>query len=123
LGWDFGWVAPLVHRVIQPAIQMLKSSSSAGSAYCSLGVRYRQWSDDTIPWSEITDVTVWRYKRQKVILLHLKHPDRFSARGLVAKFAAINRRLTGGDISISMTATDRSFDEAMAAIQQFRHAS
>ena len=41
-------------------------------------------------------------------------------RGLAAKLAFLNRKLTGGDISISMTATDRSYDEAMAAIEHFR---
>jgi len=87
------------------------------------GVFWRPWSDCTIPWSEIADVTVWKHQRQKAIVLHLTDPVRFPARGLTRKFGGANRYLTGGDISISLTGTDRSFEEAMWAIEQFRSAA
>ncbi len=84
------------------------------------GIRSTPWSDQTIPWSEITDVTTWSHRRQNMIILHLRDPSRFPGRGIGAMLAGANRRLTGGDIWISMTATDRSFEEAMSAIAQFR---
>lgn len=86
----------------------------------SSGIRWFPWSDQFIPWSEIDEVTTWSYGRQQAIILHLRHPDRFPGRGLAAKLSSANRMLTGGDISISLTGTDRSFDEAMSAIGQFR---
>lgn len=87
------------------------------------GIRWRPRSDDLIPWSEIIDVTTWSYKGQKTIVLHLSNADRFPGRGLTAKLAAANRTLTGGHISISLTGTDRSYGEAMAAIAHFRNAT
>lgn len=83
------------------------------------GIRSAQWSDQTIPWSEITDITVWSFKKQKSIILHLHDPARFPGRGVAAMLASANRKLTAGDVSISLTGTDRSFDEAMSAIALF----
>ena len=83
-------------------------------------VRWILWSDDLIPWSEITDVTTWAYNRQRGIVLHLRNPERFQGRGVPKMLAGANRRMTGGDISISLGGTNRSFEEAMAAITRFR---
>ena len=84
------------------------------------GIRWRDWSNHTIPWAEITDVTIWEYRRQKFIILHLRDGSRFPSRGIQAPFSAINRALTGGDIAITLAATDRSFNDAMAAVARFR---
>jgi hypothetical protein len=83
------------------------------------GVRWHSWSDDLIPWSEVQDVTIWSYRRQKCIVLHLRDPELFPGRGLAAMLAGANRKMTGGDISISLTGTDRTFEDAMAAIESF----
>ena len=87
------------------------------------GVRYVLWSDSIIPWHEITDVTQWAHQRQKVVVLHLRDPARFPGRGMAGLLAGANRKLTGGDVSISLTGTDRSFDDAMAAIVHYRQAT
>jgi hypothetical protein len=84
------------------------------------GIRSAPWSDQTIPWSEIVNVTTWGYMRQRSIILHLRDPARFPGRGLAALLAGANRKLTGGDIGISLTGTDRSLNEAMSAIESFR---
>ena len=84
------------------------------------GIQWRRWSDDLIPWSEITDVTTWQHKGQKAIVLHLRDAARFPGRGLMGWAGKANRALTGGDIGITMTGTDRSTDEAMAAIEHYR---
>jgi hypothetical protein len=86
----------------------------------SAGVRSMQWSNQTIPWSEIVDVTTWSFKRQKAIVLHLRDKARFPAHGVAAMFAGLNRNLTGGDISISLTGTNRTVEDALSAIQHFR---
>src|SRR5438132_1378818 len=72
------------------------------------GVRVANWSEDTIPWSEITRVTTWRGK-QRLIVLHLRNPDRFPGRRWAAFIAAANRPWTSGDISFRLDGTDRSF--------------
>jgi len=84
------------------------------------GVRWTPWSDLTVPWSEVTDVTTWNYKRNKTIVLHLRNPKQFPCKRSLGIFAGANRMLTGGDVSISLTATDRTFSEAMSAIERFR---
>lgn len=87
------------------------------------GVRFCSWSEETVPWSEIKRVSVWSYRRQKAIVLHLRNPDRFPGRGLAGTLAGANRSLTGGHISLNLTGTDRSFADAMAAIQRFKPVS
>lgn len=84
------------------------------------GVQSAQWSEETIPWSEIIDVTIWSYKRQKTIVLHLRDRARFPGRGIAALLAGVGRSMTGGDISISLTGTNRSFADALASIERFR---
>lgn len=84
------------------------------------GIVWQQWSNQLIPWTEITDITTWSHRRQKAIVLHLNDPARFPGRGLAAKLAGANRTLTGGDIAISLTGTNRSYDDAMEAIARFK---
>lgn len=89
----------------------------------SFGVLWIPWSDQLIPWSEIRDVTTWNYKHQRFIVLHLRDATRFPGRGLSSRLAGSNRMLTGGDISISLTGTNRSYGDAMEAIERFRLAN
>jgi hypothetical protein len=86
----------------------------------SSGIRWRRWSEQTIPWTEVTDVTTWSLSGQNVIVLHLRDGAKFPGKGLLAASAGVNRKMTGGDISISVTGTDRRFAEALAAIEKFR---
>ena len=85
----------------------------------SSGIRSLSWSDKTIPWSEIRGVTVWNYGSHAWIVLHLSNPSLFPGRGASSWLGAVRRKLTGGDILLSMVATDRTIEEAMAAIDQF----
>ena len=85
------------------------------------GLRSAPWSERTIPWTDITDVTTWSLNGQTTIVLHLSDPARFPGRGLAALLAKANRGFTGGDISISLTGTDRTTEEALRAIDHFRH--
>lgn len=87
------------------------------------GIRWAPWSNHVIPWSHITDVTTWSQNRQKHIVLHLADPSLFPGQGLAGKFTSANRRLTGGDIAINVTPTDRSYAEALEAIARFRSAA
>lgn len=84
------------------------------------GIRWAEWCDQTIPWEEISDVTEWRYKSTKSIILHLRDPSRFRGKGLAGLAGHANRALTGGDVGITLSGTDRKFDEAMSAIATFR---
>ncbi|WP_226633745.1 STM3941 family protein [Novosphingobium profundi] len=87
------------------------------------GIRWAGWSNQTIPWEEISDVTEWRHKGTKSIILHLRDPSRFPVEGpavLTGLSGRANRAITGGDVSITLLGTDRKFDEAILAIATFR---
>lgn len=84
------------------------------------GIISSSWSDQVIPWNEITDVTVIGYSGQKSIALHLQNPDHFPGRGLSAILDRVNRKLIGGDVLISVNGANRTHEEAMAAIDHFR---
>lgn len=115
-GWSsvivFGFAGTLsIRRAFDNRVQLLIGS---------VGIHSPHWSDNPIPWSEIIDVTTWSHSGQKMILLHLQNKDRYPGRGLTALLKQANRRLTGGDITISLTGSDREFDDALAAIAYFR---
>lgn len=84
------------------------------------GIHWTAWSEEMIPWSEILDVTTWQYKFQKMILLHLRDAERFPSASPLAKLSGASRALTGGDIAISLSGMNRSYNEAMEAISRFR---
>lgn len=84
------------------------------------GIFYSQWSDATIPWSQISEVTVRSYRSSRFIIIHLKDRRLYPGKGLAALLAGPNRMMTGGDISVSLSGTDRSYDEAISAIEQYR---
>jgi hypothetical protein len=84
------------------------------------GIYWKRWSHETIPWPEISEVITWSSSGQKFIVLHLKNPAQFPGSGVLGMLAAPNRALAGGHVQIFLTATDRSFGEAMAAIARFR---
>lgn len=84
------------------------------------GISFAAWSDQTIPWSEITDISEWSFRGQRSIILHLRDPGRFPGKGVLGFATRANRALTGGDVPISLTGTNRSFDDAVAAIARYR---
>lgn len=118
-----GWACIAFFGLCAVAIGMRFFDGKAQLVIGVKGIISSQWSDKLIPWSEISDVSTWSHKRQKLIILHLKNPDQFPGRGLAGKLAFANRVLTRGDLAISLTGTDRSFEEAMSAIEEFRSAS
>ncbi|WP_447953280.1 STM3941 family protein [Sphingopyxis chilensis] len=110
----FGVFAPMAFsRLLDDDVQIRISRS---------GIYYKQWSEQTIPWEEIAEISVWKFKRHKLPVLHLVHPGRYPSTTLSGKMARADRMLTGGDITITLTGMDCSFDEVVAAIQYHRSA-
>jgi hypothetical protein len=89
----------------------------------SAGVRYRRWSNQLIPWSQIREITTWTVRNQRGIALHLEDPSAFPGRLIPGALAKANRWFSGGDIHISLVGTDRSVDDALSALEQFRPTS
>lgn len=86
----------------------------------SAGVMVRWWSDDTIPWNEITEIAPLEINGVKSISLKLRDRKQYPPRGLAALLAGGDRLLTGWDLMISLSATDRQQFEALVAIDQFK---
>jgi len=120
LGMAMGWIVVAFFGLCAISIGRMFFETEALLRIDQHGIQWRRWSDDLIPWSEITDVTMWQHKAQKAIVLHLRDPAQFPGRGIMGWAGKANRALTGGDIGISMTGTDRSVSEAMAAIEHYR---
>lgn len=116
----FGWLGVIFFGLCFVAAVKRLLDNGEQLRIGAAGVRWALWSDQTIPWVEITDVTTWSVERQKGIVLHLRDPSRFPGRGPAAIFARVDRLLTGGHIAITLAGTDRSFDEALSAIARFR---
>jgi len=83
------------------------------------GVRWTPWSDQTLPWTEVADVTTWQFKGQKSLLLRLHDPCSFPAKTALAS-QGLNRAISGGDICISFAGTNRTIEEALSAVHRFR---
>jgi hypothetical protein len=83
------------------------------------GIYWKRYSDYTILWSDITNVSVWEFQRQKSIILTLRDPARYLSVESMGKLARANRALTGGDVAITLSGTDGRFDDAMAAIGHY----
>jgi hypothetical protein len=116
----WGWLTILFSGICAVAGAKLWWVNSERLRIGRSGIRWSGWSDQTIPWDEISDVTEWHYRNSKFIILHLRNPSLFPGKGFSGFAQPANRKLTGGDIGITLTGTDRKFAEATAAIAQFR---
>lgn len=117
-----GWAGVAVFGVF--GLMGLSKLFTAGEALRigPVGVQAAGWSDRPILWSEIRDITEWSHRGQRMIVLHLNDPSLYPAKGLRSLSARANRKLTGGDITLSLTGTDRGFEDAAEAIRRFRPA-
>lgn len=115
IGWIaiffFGLCAVVAGKRAMETEDMLRMGAS--------GIWFRPHSDDVIPWSEIKRVSSWEFRGSKSILLELHHPERYPAAGIAAALASANRSMTGADVAITLTGTDRSFEEAMTEIEGY----
>ncbi|MEP3226543.1 MAG: STM3941 family protein [Parasphingorhabdus sp.] len=121
--YAIGWICIIFFSLCAVAWTKKLFDDSEQLRIGATGIRWKKWSGQLIPWTEISNVTEWSYQRQRFIILDLRNPDMFPSEGLLAWLAKANQRLTGGDIALSLTGTNRNLDEAMAAIDRFRSMS
>lgn len=119
----FGWLSIAFFGLCSVIIGKKFLENGAQLIVSSEGITALNWSDKTIPWAQISDITMSSVHGQKFINLHLKNPEEFPGRGLAGKLAAINRKMTGGDVSISLNGTDKSFDGALSSIIHHRNSA
>lgn len=92
------------------------------------GIWFRPWSDEVIPWSAISRVAV-HYSRVRldrapipIHVLYLRDPAAYpyrAANPLQRRVQRYSRERDFGDITLSISDTDRSFDDLTDAINFF----
>ena len=115
-----GWASAVLCGIAGLALMKRLFDTNEELRISAAGIRWTRWSDQVVPWPEIRDITVWRVKGQKMIVLHLRDASLFPGRGVLGLTARANRALSGGDMVISLTGTDQSFDDAISAITRLR---
>lgn len=83
------------------------------------GVRWRQWSEATVPWSAIRNWSHRSMRGQQFICLELKDPSQFPGSSRAPWFGGINKAIGFGDITLNVVGTDRKFDELEAAVRRY----
>ncbi|WP_367184073.1 STM3941 family protein [Sphingomonas sp.] len=114
-----GWVVLIFFGACSLAVIRRLTQSGVELRIGVDGIYWRRWSDQTIPWTAIERVTTGSVHGQRFACLFLRNPAAFPSTGLVGKLAAINKSIGFGDIALSTTGTDRSFQAMMAAIAAF----
>lgn len=85
----------------------------------SAGIRWRNWSEDLIPWSAIERLRITRIQRQSFVSVWLRDPDTYRSTTLAGRMARANKAMGFGDIAIGTMGTDRSFDEFASDVAFF----
>lgn len=115
-----GWIGMVFFGICAASMVPMLFDTDVHIRISAQGIFWKRWNDQTIPWSEISDIRSWELSGQKMVVLKLRDPSRFPGKGIQGLLAAPNRAITGGDISLVLTGTDQSADAALAAIRQYR---
>lgn len=83
------------------------------------GILYRRWSGQTIPWIAITRAKAMRLNNQRFLCLYLADPNAFPSVTVMGRLARANKSMGFGDVTVSMTGTDQSFDALMASVARY----
>ena len=114
-----GWVAALFFgfaafkigsRLSGPAVQIVVDGN---------GIFWRPAYDETIPWSAIRTIRPARVRHQRFLCLYLKNPAQFPRTGVGGALAHLNKQMAFGDVAISATGTDQSFEALLVAVERY----
>ena len=82
----------------------------------SAGLRWRNWSDDLIPWGAFTRAEITSMQRQRFVSLWLRDPGAYRSSTILGRLAGANKAMGFGDIALGAQGTDRGFDELAEAV-------
>lgn len=115
-----GWACPAISSLCLVAHIPRLFETGEQLRVDGAGIQFSPWSSTAIPWPQIKKVTLRSYSRSDYIVFHLENRRLFPGKGLAKLLAGLNRMMTGGDICISLSGTDRSYDEAISAIARYK---
>lgn len=87
------------------------------------GIYTPYWSDRTVPWSEILDVTTLSYGsywQTRWLVLHFRDGAPLPALRWAAKFPVVKKLIVRKKVTISFLETNRRLQEALDAIARHR---
>lgn len=117
----WGWICIVFFGASTLAILKLLMD---GGVKLRVGISGIYFAKEMLTWSEITEVGSYQVKQTRMITLKLRDPKRMTKTAISKMLASINRVGFGcWDCYISLGGTNRSFKEAMAAIEHFRPAT
>ncbi|MHA4837087.1 STM3941 family protein [Sphingopyxis sp. MSC1_008] len=118
-----GWIALVFFGIAGIGLLPRLFGAAERVRISSKGIYSRSWSDDMIPWQEISRISTWGSRgKTEFILLRLTRPDRFPP-SHPAGYSSKANALFGvrADIWIGFTLTDCRIDEALAAIDRLQN--
>jgi len=83
------------------------------------GLLWRRWSNATIPWTAFDHAAVAEIHRQRMLTLWLQEPEAYPSTTLSGRMAGANKAMGFGDLSLSASGLDCSFDELVAAFDTY----
>jgi hypothetical protein len=84
------------------------------------GITYPKYSADVIAWHDIADIGFSGVASTRFVTIQLADPEKAAAGGAKSAMMSLSRGLTGGELSIPLSSANKSLDEVMAAIAQYR---
>lgn len=114
-----GWVGVIFGGVAAIVLSKRLFSKQYYMRIDATGISVPSIIDRPISWSEISRITTWSSHRQKAIVFKLHDPSILRSPTWRKVLDNMNRRLTGGDMAVSMIGTNRTFDQATEAIEFF----
>ncbi|MET0307780.1 MAG: STM3941 family protein [Sphingomonas sp.] len=82
-----------------------------------IGLRWRRWSDEWIPWRAFVRARPVTIKRQRFLALWFRDPGTYRSNTSIGRSAAVNRALGYGDVALTALGTDRRYEEIEAAVR------
>jgi hypothetical protein len=82
-----------------------------------VGLRWRRWSGELIPWGAFERARPMTIQRQRFLALWFRDPGAHHASTLLGRSAAVNRTLNFGDMALTASGLDCSYEEIEAAVR------
>jgi len=82
------------------------------------GIFSKHWSSRTVPWHDIERIETAKVHREQFLCIFLAQPERYPPETLIGRAMLANRAMGFGDLAVSVTGTNRSFDELCEAVSR-----
>jgi hypothetical protein len=114
-----GWIGIPFFGLAAVAIAAKLRDKSAQLVIDGRGILWRPWSDSVIPWSEVERIEERQIARQTMFAVYLRDPTLCPPTRWTGKLSARQRGFGMGDMSLTLSGTDRNEQELRDALTRF----